>query len=730
MYYLLNSNNLLTSYKFLRKEKIMKKNLVKILAIASIALAAGACNKGKNSSSSEELEELTLSEVFDLDADYPFDFSNVGKTVKVGHLAFYGYYGTTALVGYPYEGSYYLSDLKGFEVELEALPEEDLLPKRGFAPDVTVTGTIKNVNGRPVLANGTIEVDAETNYGGNGYLAPDYMSRSYWDGYWGGRASSGALAEGIFQLASVPEEVSTSKGSSFYIVFPGENTDGSDEENEYLIPVVIEDGVSQTVADSVNGFFNGVDANNDGDYEDEDDTAPHSVGDFVDVMGFLRYDNEQTFLLESRYGMYLDDPAEEDVPTILTAWTEVQEKYSSKFKNGGIPDIGGDDLGVFSYTVADNFAGSPEDVWGEDNLDWFGLDLDSAGTYVFDYNCGSAKVASVFEGVVAKIEDCGFTAVENENGSSSDLYYEYKSGDDVLFDINVWKNSSSISVAFAGIRATDETVSTWAEAKTVLSTQSGVETAIADFSATNDAAIESVKVDWKSLEAVEGFGLYQVVPTFADGTFADDDAWEALLAEYEAALVTAGFVADYEIPLTTSVGYYNATSGEFVEAYLTLNSDKTAYAGIEIDVFVVSDASKAANHLFDISATSVWTIASAANFVADAWTAVFGAPTVYNGSTYYVVYKGGYYASARADVYNYFANYVIPSCASAYGSNPVQSESEDFETTGYYDYDYYFFLATETEGTYVQLDLYFAASDADGTEVFYPYIYVSEYTPS
>ena len=65
----------------------MKKNLIKILAIASIALAAGAC-KGNKKSSEDPAKLVTIQELLELDNQGKWTLE--GEKVKIENLVCQG----------------------------------------------------------------------------------------------------------------------------------------------------------------------------------------------------------------------------------------------------------------------------------------------------------------------------------------------------------------------------------------------------------------------------------------------------------------------------------------------------------------------------------------------------------------------------------------------------------------------------------------------------------------
>ena len=202
----------------------MQNRLTKILALGAIALSLGACG-------GSSAKVLQLNEVF---AFAEGTYTHAGEKSQVKEIAVLGQYGNTLIVGQPYVEGGSIFDLQSFEVELKSQPKWKG-PTNGRYANVNVTGTLENVNERPVLRNGSIKINAEAQYDENGnridndgaysagYWSTSQIVRKYWDQYMG-RNQTGAVMEGIFQLATVPSAITTEQGTEFKVVFPGENT--------------------------------------------------------------------------------------------------------------------------------------------------------------------------------------------------------------------------------------------------------------------------------------------------------------------------------------------------------------------------------------------------------------------------------------------------------------------------------------------------------------------------
>ena len=232
-------------------------------------------------------------------------------------------------------------------------------------------------------------------------------------------------------------------------------------------------------------------------------------------------------------------------------------------------------------------------------------------------------------------------------------------------------------------------------------------------------------MDWKGYEDVEGLGLVEFYPEFADGTFADDNAWVAAAQAYGASLEAAGFVADYAIPMLQEFSgvYYNATSQEVAILGFSYAADESI-DGLVIRAGGVLNAAKAGAHLFNVSDSSVWTTAMAYNYVWDALCSFFGEEDMMgNGST--ALGYGYYMAQAARTQYQQTFEYYgfIPFCALSNSNNPIEEGAE---------HDYLYYLATATEGTYVVIDFNWEDDTitSQGQEVAVTglVVYISTYT--
>ena len=695
----------------------MKRNLVKILAIAGVAASLVACNK------SPKVVTLTIDEAFAQAEDG--SFSNANKKVKLENLCVYSNFGTTLVAGVPYAEGGKITDLKGIEVELPELPKwSEGAQRQGTYADVTVEGTLTDVNGRPVLKDASCVVNGEVFFT-DGQRDEAKSTSTYSCAYWSSSQTvrsnfdknlknspqnSGALMEGMFQLASVPSEVSASAESDFKVVFPGENTNGADPENEFAITVKFPKGLSSSAVSFYNDFF-----------------ADKEVGDFILFDAISQYDNSKggmCFLLENQWGpIYTEEVAEEDRPVILTQWSEIQGRYNGKFKGVEVPDLS--DTKTFSYLLTENFSGNLEDLVGEEGIEnWPFADLDKVGSFYVTANTGAAHAEEAFEEIKAKAAALTGWVLDEEVSDeiADDYYYVLKEGEGesavVVAELNIFLQNAEVGIIFAGIRATDAEVSTFAEAiaqyESVVGRDiSGFESALPDLPAAAASALTGIYMDWKGYEDVEGLGMVEFYPEFADGTFADNEAWQAAAAAYVSSLEAAGFVGDYYLPLFDLDGYFKASTGEFV--YVGFTGQNSIIDGLCIVSSVILNSSKAALHLFNMAADAKWTAAGTYSYLLDAHENVFGTPQ-YVGTSYFA---GAWGATYKATVLGYFENYVIPSVAQADSRNPIAQGNSEY-------YLYYLPSATEGKVIVIQIEADLSGmSDADDP-YFITYVSVSE----
>ncbi len=707
----------------------MNKNLLKILAlsaIASVSLSGCFGPSGSKSSSeqqessgpesSESIPDIPVAEVISLSEAFEYDtvekeFVKAGQLVKLQQLCVYARWGHTIIVGVPYaEGGSILS-LQGIEVEMDAQPDWKGVTNGRYA-NVDVEGTLANVNGRPVLQGATVTINAEAKYDDDGnrddndgafsaaYWSTSVTIRDYWDQYLG-RSLSGILMEGIFQFASAPAAITADTETDFKIVFPGENTNGEDPDNEYLINVHVPKGLNEASVAFYNDFFVGKQA-----------------GDFVDMMGMTRFDMSKKgmgYVLDDFWIRYADDVADEDKPTILTSWADVDAAVSPKFKTA-LPNLADcESQGVFSYTLTSHFSSSIKDaeIFDEDTLEGLQIDVDEAAAYAINLNCGGAKAQTVLASARELLVAAGYALDEElSNDKNKDYYYVLKDASEkVVSEINIWAASGakSVSMIFMAYRATDEEAATLDAALDIVRGRAaaaveGFASALpADLPADAETGILSVVADWRNEDYVDGALIYSLEPELNPEVFASNTVFETYADGFEALLEASGFKAGFAVPAIGELdGYYNATSHEFVSIYLEDDgAEEPSYVGIEFTYVVVTGE----NVCFDLAPEATWTVDGAVAYVSALIPLIFGrAPTLYpNADTGMVdVFIGGL---AQASALAYAQQYVpqaIPSSATYLGAaqEPVEEGSELNKTY------FCFSLPSANEGMIIELDIY------------------------
>ena len=205
-------------------------------------------------------------------------------------------------------------------------------------------------------------------------------------------------------------------------------------------------------------------------------------------------------------------------------------------------------------------------------------------------------------------------------------------------------------------------------------------------------------VDWRDEESADGVFYYTLEPTFAEGTFADNDAWLAYANGLEEFLLAAGFKDGFAVAAVLEEGMYNETSGEFVSLHL-LQDASSNVTGLGIVYALVDE-----DYVYDISPDHAWTELEALYYVMDSVAAVFGSGSVV-GTDPYDFYVGGYYDTSLSTIVNYLGSYCMPSCATFAGSEQT-ANAKDATLT---DYHYYFTLPTESADKVIVLEIFLEA---------------------
>lgn len=668
----------------------MQKNSIKILALAALALSLGACGgsgggqsstststseagssstyEPSSETSSEPVSESTsepdpsssesesasssyepgtlygIGEILSLDAESQWE--HLGERVIVKDLVCQGLWNDgKTLVGGGVLGTS-ITTLRGLEIHSNEVVAFE--HGSGWAALFDVEGTLTDVNGRAVIDDAVVTVTSEriynesgTGYTGGGsvyYWPAVYMNRGNWDQYLG-RVMSGAMLEGVFQIASMPEEITQEQGTSFEVVFPGENLDVEDLDNYSLIEVQVPDGMSAAGVKAFNEYF-----------------AEKEVGQFFTYFGSGQYDLVENIgyglVIDSFGAQFLEDPEEE--PEIFATWADVAAAAGQYF-NDPLPELGDDR--VFSYTY--EFGGAATDVILEDYV--FLTDKENANCVTINYNYKPADADEIVDDFVAKLETLGW---EEQTGDLQGIFLLSEGEEcvgELIIDAASETGLSYYYMAAAPEVGPEETYAefeTFAEAKATYEKRAaalvgeGFTSALVD----NTTAAALYDLDW-SYETYYYTKWTDEIYEY-DFTFAYEEL-PADAEDYPALLAEAGFVAkrlyDYTID-----GLFNPETNEFI-AKLEIDEED---AVIYMEVFVLSDAA-VETYIIDIPAgvdlpTAMADFTAAVNGGIKAVTGNDGAfvsalDTVLGGNTYaeaYVVDDG--YAAAYA---KYYATY-------------------------------------------------------------------------
>ena len=565
----------------------MKKNLVTILALSAIALSVGACDKNKKPSGPEEYD-LSMTEVFSYDTDSK-TYEYQDKNVTIKEVCVYGNFGNTYICGVAYDQAESILDFKGIEVELSERPAWEGVTKGRYA-NVDLQGKLVNVDGRPVLKEASLKINAEAQYDEEtgeridgdgafsaGYWGPDVFVREYYDEYMG-RDMSGTLIEGIFQLASKPGEITAGSPDSFYVVFPGEDLDVEDVENYSLIQVDIP-SLDEDMATKANQIF-----------------ANYEVGDFVDMMGITRWESGSMGLIyDNWWGKYAADPEADQIPDIYANWADLSADVSPIY-NEAIIDLAAADeedaLGApFSLVVdASMFNKDPRDLWIDAYKDVLVrvADVDRSGTVKITANVKANKWESYVNAVAEKCEALGYEA--ESHASDGWIIFLHKTGNVVDKQLLLMAaGEQAVSLYYTALRLIqDEDFANVALASAAYSMRVSENVVGASWTtalpAVTNEAIANVNFSWKyEMYYAQQYNFpafeYDFEISFAEGVTAEQKA--ALVAAYKSAVEGAGFVEAYQGDLGAQ-GLWKASTGEFV-ASLGLNKN----GNLEIDVLVL-----------------------------------------------------------------------------------------------------------------------------------------------
>lgn len=622
----------------------MKKNLVKILALAALTVSLGACftNNGSKSdnssskqessqtsesseqssgqsseqqsseqqsseqqsseysnedqsseeqsseeqsseeqsseSSSEELvtEDVSVEELLTIDKSTR-QWELLGHKVHVSNLVVQGQYGHTLIGGAAV--SEYISGLRGVEIEFEELPAFEGTTLYGA--DVDFTGIVDDVNGRLVLRQGEITLNSERIDGkyseGHGLpvysCPPAYNTRDFWDGYLG-RNFSGAMIEGYFQLATLPEVATSDSSSSFQVVFGGENLDAEDPNNYSLITVQVPEGLSDDAITAFNTYFEG-----------------KVVGDWIDMCGTLQYDSINN--LGQGYVMndftcrsnFLAEMDEADKPAIFYSWADVQEALEDVYDEEVVdlnPANDEDKIAApFSYRIDTSYVNyDPAELFDGDGM--LLTDSSESAFVQITANIKYDDVEDCFNAIEARMATLGWESAEGSLDEGGEIFI-LKDGDDVVKQLTVIPTDNYFTIYYMAPRATieaefDNFADAKAEYEARVSKHAGkLAGSAVDFSSAlvdanglfGEINPTSYYVSWEDHTALDGYyGTYGLLAEYYFAfMYTPEDSEEWTLAGLDEAYASALEIAGFKwatMGLFEVSGYFNEESGEFL----------------------------------------------------------------------------------------------------------------------------------------------------------------------
>ena len=614
----------------------MKKNLIKILAISTLVFGLGACNLGNNSksegssqqssqqqssesethssesqssesqssesqssesqssessSSEEEAQEVTITEILDLNAQGKWALE--GKKVVVKGLAVAAFYGNT-LIGTTALGTT-VNTLRAVQIDYDEIDDLPEGARNIFAAEITAEGVLQDEEGHPVITHAKVSITNARRYDENNQrIDGTGASVYYWNNF--SRAGFGSYVgralsfptRGVYQLASLPGEVTTDAASTFEVVFPGENLDTENLDNDALITCYIPAGLSAGQAAAINAFFEGKQA-----------------GDGVDMFAITYFNYSVCggagFLIDSYWAEFA--AAELD---IQYTWAEAVEKVQDYFIDP-IPNMGYDEKAI-SYLVDFDPTNAPDDVlledyifvdpslWGRTNTATFTINFAAEEDTVAA--CASINSNLEAAGWQSQLEEdtaAGYVLVENEKVVAQALY-EFSDTQITIYymahDESVGYDTAAEVLALYqnGVNAV----------ATALELEKSLTTAI-DLTTTAEAVSAGYVVDLSGLTAnIQYFDDYGL---FADAAitieFANEDDAEASAVEIYENLLDAGFVDGFYNDWVQYTGMWNATTSEFVtvsadDEYVVLSIEYLDVADILLGDFIMeADAESA-----------------------------------------------------------------------------------------------------------------------------------------
>ena len=722
----------------------MKKNLVKILATsAALMLTLTACGGGtrpsasnqsnsgtasESGSSSQEqgVVETTFAELTTL-ADGKWELE--GREVLIKGACIYGVYdnGRKLTVSEPYSETGHTGG--GAEVELvEAynFVGKDATPSgiNGMGAACDVQGIVADVNGHVVIRNATITNVNERLWDAQGNRITGSgagLSYSYFkdlskqrDAYSEmGRSDSGLCYELQVSMVTVPEAITATAETNFYVNFPGENPFVDDELNYDLINVTVPAGINADEAEFLNDFFTELE-----------------VGDQVTITASLLYNDQGTgleLMISGGWTHFADCYVEAATPVeFISTYAEIFNQFDEKYLTGMLPL--GENANVYRYDLTDLYQTPIANIT---NTSWVSEDLaEDGGLIAFAAYAKSDAVEALAESYGAKLATFGF---EDVTGTKKDAKYFRATVEgtvvaDAMYAVSSNEAETEFCVYFAFVAprvVTSAEVSTFEAAVAAIEEEVGgeFESALPGLPAT--PAASEFKASWLTKDMLDGAETYTIAPKFDEGAFADDDAYEAYAEAYEALLVAAGFVKGYDIPSKqVKEALFNQATGELVFFDFELDEDEENYVGLKLYVVIVGANCTA---VYDCTADHAWTYQEAAAYANDAYASYMGGAmsmTDYaaQGYTQMGGRDGLYYASYMNQIAGALLEILAPSCATYEGAYQTTAE-ENTQNPGHALLDLYWSLSDGSTETCVVLNLEFDAFDYSGVQAMYIYIW-------
>ncbi len=555
----------------------MKKNLIKILATATIALSVGACGKKEPA-----VPEYTLDELLVLDSNG--DWEHQGEKVKICNLGVADTFGNTIIGGYCVPDSTSVLDLYGIEIQAKKMPVADSLEWA----DITVVGTLEDENGHAVIKdadvtlNGVYDGDDQGENMTTGQIVYYWnnVPRNYFDEYFGRSASGKKLSLNV-QFASIPETVTAEKESSFYVVYPGEDKDLEDEDNLSPFKVVIPAGLSASTISKINSYF-----------------AKKSVGDTGKLVGTARYDRTEggtSIVIGDIIGSYsLRETPTSEASIVKDKWADVQELEGDNYRDTMVTF---ENENIFSYVVDESMlSDNVDDIFTD--ASWVAVDHSSAALLAVTINAKAAKIEETFNALITGLTTQGGEASSMNNEENGEAIYNFKDSDGTIYATVLLANYEAyLSLYYIGLKPsktfTGETAFADAKAfylnlatayeKSLDSTATDRTSALINFSNTVSSAVVDYSNESVYSKYFEDYGLIGVYSIKVTLAAADETA----ATQYEAGLMLAGF--EYKsFELTQEDVWYNATSKEMVVVSISKDS-KT----VTLDIYAVNATSGA-----------------------------------------------------------------------------------------------------------------------------------------